>query len=150
LICLACSMNVHILYKKMRVNSTETPILLKREQIGAGCRLLCKMYKSIIFSWKCSSNLPVTILTYLFNILEGIFMSRLQGKIALITGAGGGQGAAEAYLFAKEGAKVIATDIQFENVQAVADKINAEFPGQALALKHDVSSEEDWNKVIQE
>ncbi|MDD4347113.1 MAG: glucose 1-dehydrogenase [Desulfitobacteriaceae bacterium] len=76
-------------------------------------------------------------------------MNRLQGKVALITGAGGGQGAAEAYLFAKEGAKVALTDIQFENVQAVADKINAEFPEQALALKHDVSSEEDWIKVIQ-
>lgn len=77
-------------------------------------------------------------------------MGRLSGKVALITGAGNGQGASEAYLFAKEGAKVIATDIQFENVSQVVDKINVEFPGSAIALKHDVSSEEEWKKVAEE
>ncbi|MCM3784552.1 SDR family oxidoreductase [Neobacillus mesonae] len=77
-------------------------------------------------------------------------MGRLTGKVALITGAGNGQGASEAYLFAKEGAKVIATDIQFENVTKVVQKINIEFPGSAIALQHDVSSEEDWKKVAEE
>lgn len=77
-------------------------------------------------------------------------MGRLSGKVALITGAGNGQGASEAYLFAKEGAKVIATDIQFDNVSQVVEKINVEFPGSAIALKHDVSSEEEWRKVAEE
>lgn len=77
-------------------------------------------------------------------------MGRLTGKVALITGAGNGQGAAEAYLFAKEGAKVIATDIQFDNVSDVVAKINSEFPDRAIALKHDVSSEEDWKRVAAE
>lgn len=76
-------------------------------------------------------------------------MGRLSGKVALITGAGNGQGASEAYTFAKEGAKVIATDIQFEQVQNVVQQINEEFPNCAIALKHDVSSEEDWAKVIE-
>jgi len=34
-------------------------------------------------------------------------MKRLEGKVAIVTGAGGGQGAAEATLFAQEGAKII-------------------------------------------
>ena len=38
-------------------------------------------------------------------------MNRLENKVAIITGAAMGQGAAEAYLFAKEGAKVVATDM---------------------------------------
>lgn len=77
-------------------------------------------------------------------------MNRLEGKVAIITGAGAGQGAAEAMLFAQEGAKVIATDIAFENVQAVVEEINAQYPGSAIALKHDVSSEEQWQTVVDE
>lgn len=77
-------------------------------------------------------------------------MTRLAGKVAIVTGAGAGQGAAEATLFAQQGAKVVATDIAFENVQEVVNKINAEFPGSAIALKHDVSSEEQWQSIAEE
>lgn len=42
------------------------------------------------------------------------------------------------------------TDVAFENVQNVVDKINEENPGSAIALKHDVSSEEQWQVVVQE
>ncbi|MFM9277466.1 SDR family NAD(P)-dependent oxidoreductase [Paenibacillus jiagnxiensis] len=77
-------------------------------------------------------------------------MGRLTGKVALVTGAGNGQGAAEAKLMAKEGAKVIATDINFENVTKVVEEINAENLGSALAFKHDVSSKEDWIQVVEE
>jgi NAD(P)-dependent dehydrogenase (short-subunit alcohol dehydrogenase family) len=41
-------------------------------------------------------------------------MGRLDGKIALITGTGGGQGRAAAVLFAKEGAKVVGCDLKTE------------------------------------
>ncbi|MBQ0139887.1 MAG: SDR family oxidoreductase [Kurthia sp.] len=77
-------------------------------------------------------------------------MKSLEGKVAIITGAGGGQGAAEAALFVKEGAKVIATDIVFENVQKVVDRINDDYPESAVALKHDVASEEQWKEVASE
>ena len=77
-------------------------------------------------------------------------MGRLAGKVALITGAGNGQGASEAYFFAREGAKVIATDIEFDRLTDVVNKINAEFPNSAIALKHDVSSEEAWIQVVEE
>ena len=77
-------------------------------------------------------------------------MGRLDGKVALITGAGNGQGAAEAKLMADEGAKVIATDIDFDNVKKIADAINAKHPGRALAFRHDVSSRDEWVKVVDE
>lgn len=44
-------------------------------------------------------------------------MGRLDGKIAIITGAASGQGAVEAKLFAKEGAKVVATDFNVEALE---------------------------------
>lgn len=77
-------------------------------------------------------------------------MGRLTGKIAIITGAGNGQGASEVYFFAKEGAKVIATDIEFDKLTEVVNKVNAEFPDSTIALKHDVSCEDQWIQVAEE
>lgn len=74
-------------------------------------------------------------------------MGRLASKVAIITGAASGQGAEEARLFAKEGAKVIATDIQFEMLEAVVKEIN-DNGGKAVAVKHDVTSAEGWNTVV--
>ena len=45
---------------------------------------------------------------------------RLAGKVVLVTGAGRGQGAAEARLFAEHGARVVLTDVQEEAGRAVA------------------------------
>ncbi len=75
-------------------------------------------------------------------------MSRLHNKVAIVTGAAGGMGEAIARLFAKEGALVLATDIQF-------DKMNAwvqESRQHSLAIeciRHDVTSEADWQKVVE-
>ncbi|MEH7505514.1 glucose 1-dehydrogenase [Neobacillus drentensis] len=74
-------------------------------------------------------------------------MSRLQGKVAIITGAAKGQGLAEAKLFAKEGAIVVITDISEDGINRAAVEIN-ETGGTALPIVQDVSSESDWKKVI--
>lgn len=73
---------------------------------------------------------------------------KLINKVAIITGAAGGMGAEEAKLFAKEGAKVIATDVQIEKLQAVVEEIKAA-GGEAIALSHDVSSADAWKEVIE-
>lgn len=76
-------------------------------------------------------------------------MGRLAGKVAIITGAAMGMGASEAKLFAKEGAKVIATDVQVEPLNRVVEEIKAG-GGDAVAIKHNVTSEEEWKSVIAE
>lgn len=76
-------------------------------------------------------------------------MGRLAGKVAVITGAAMGQGLAEAKLFAKEGAKVVLTDIVEEGVRQGAAEIAAD-GGEAIAIGHDVSSEEQWKAVIRQ
>ena len=74
-------------------------------------------------------------------------MSRLKGKVALITGAANGQGAAEARLFAENGAHVVLTDIDDDNGHAIADEIS-KTGANAIYIHHDVSSEVGWKSVI--
>ena len=75
-------------------------------------------------------------------------MSRLDGKIALITGAAKGQGEVEAKLFAKEGAHVILTDILDTDGSKVESEIT-ELGGDALYKRLDVSSENEWASISQ-
>ena len=72
---------------------------------------------------------------------------RLEGKVALISGAARGQGAAEAKLFASEGAKVVIADILDVEGQRLEAEI-AETGGQCVYVHLDVSSEEDWRKAV--
>jgi NAD(P)-dependent dehydrogenase (short-subunit alcohol dehydrogenase family) len=65
---------------------------------------------------------------------------RLQGKVAVVTGAGSGIGLETSLLFAKEGCKVVCADISNAG-QQVADKINSTHPGAAVFIKCDVSKE---------
>lgn len=77
-------------------------------------------------------------------------MARLAGKVAIITGAASGQGASEARLFAKEGAKVVATDMNDTLLNEVVAEINAEYGEVAFAIKHDVAQEEAWIEVVKQ
>ena len=72
-------------------------------------------------------------------------MGRLDGKVAIITGAASGIGAATARLFAREGAKVLMTDIQDAKGEALAEQIGEN----AIYQRLDVSLESDWQKAVQ-
>lgn len=74
-------------------------------------------------------------------------MGRLIGKVALISGAARGQGAAEAKLFANEGAKVLIGDMLDEAGMKVEAEIR-ELGGEATYVHLDVTSEEDWISAI--
>lgn len=75
-------------------------------------------------------------------------MGRVDNKRALVTGAARGLGAAIAGTLAREGARVMLSDIDGSGASARAASINAEYPGRAFAITHDVSSEPDWQAVI--
>ncbi len=71
-------------------------------------------------------------------------MGRLDGKVAIITGAARGQGAAEARLFAAEGARVLLADVLDDEGEAVAAEIGA-----AAAYTHlDVTDEQKWQEAV--
>jgi 3alpha(or 20beta)-hydroxysteroid dehydrogenase len=69
---------------------------------------------------------------------------RLAGKVAIVTGAAGGIGAAAARNFAGEGALLVLTDADGDRAQLLADELG----GCAHALAHDVRSETDWQAVL--
>ena len=74
---------------------------------------------------------------------------RLENKVAIITGGGTGIGKETALLFAKEGAKIVITDINEQSGNEAVRDIQA-IGGEALFIRHDVSNEEDWKKVADE
>jgi NAD(P)-dependent dehydrogenase (short-subunit alcohol dehydrogenase family) len=72
---------------------------------------------------------------------------RLQDKVAIVTGAASGMGAATARLFAREGAKVVVADVMEEEGRAVAQSIKSN-RGEARFQRLDVSSEQEWDKAV--
>jgi 3alpha(or 20beta)-hydroxysteroid dehydrogenase len=71
-------------------------------------------------------------------------MGLLDGKVALITGAARGQGAAEARLFVAEGASVMLGDVRDDDGEIVAKELGE----RAAYLRHDVTSESDWVAIV--
>ncbi|KAI8845517.1 hypothetical protein BC829DRAFT_425849 [Chytridium lagenaria] len=77
-------------------------------------------------------------------------MGRLDGKVALITGSGSGIGFETSVLFAKEGAKVVCSDINETAGNAVTDRINKEYgAGSAIFVKVNVAVEDDVKKAVE-
>lgn len=74
-------------------------------------------------------------------------IGRLDGKVAIITGAGMGMGRAGAFLFAKEGAKVVVADQVAESGEETVRMIK-EAGGEAIFIKADVSKTEDVQKLV--
>jgi 3alpha(or 20beta)-hydroxysteroid dehydrogenase len=73
-------------------------------------------------------------------------MSRLDGKVAIVTGGAQGQGEAISRAFVAEGASVVIADIAKEAGQALADELG----GAAHFAEHDVSDEASWARVVED
>ena len=71
-------------------------------------------------------------------------MGRFDGKVVIVTGAGRGQGAVEARMFAAEGATVVLGDVIDDEGAAVA----AEIGGGSTYVHLDVSNEADWTNAV--
>jgi NAD(P)-dependent dehydrogenase (short-subunit alcohol dehydrogenase family) len=69
---------------------------------------------------------------------------RLAGKVAIISGAASGMGAATARMFAREGAKVVIADVLEHEGRQVADAIGASARFEPL----DVTKEESWAAIV--
>jgi NAD(P)-dependent dehydrogenase (short-subunit alcohol dehydrogenase family) len=75
-------------------------------------------------------------------------MGRVANKVALITGAAQGLGAAIAAMLANEGARVVLTDINIDGVREQARTINAVHADRAIAIEHDVTDADQWSGVV--
>lgn len=71
-------------------------------------------------------------------------MGRLEGKVAVVTGAAQGMGEAHARAFVREGARVVLTDINAERGAQIARDLGAA----AVFTEHDVADEAGWQRVV--
>ncbi|MEC6749019.1 glucose 1-dehydrogenase [Marinilactibacillus sp. XAAS-LB27] len=72
-------------------------------------------------------------------------MGKLDGKVAIVTGAARGQGEAHVRLFVEEGAKVVFSDI----LSAQGEALSQELGENVRFIKHDISNADQWNQVVE-
>ena len=72
-------------------------------------------------------------------------MNRVKNKVAIVTGGASGLGKSSAILLAREGAKIVVTDIDGKKV---VQQIKAN-GGEAIFIKQDVSKEDEWKNIIE-
>ncbi|MBS0380331.1 MAG: SDR family oxidoreductase [Proteobacteria bacterium] len=77
-------------------------------------------------------------------------MNRLEGKVAIVTGAASGLGKADAQALVRAGARVLLTDVNAAAGEAAAAALNKEVPGSAAFAVHDVRDEKRWGEVVAE
>ncbi|MBI2358351.1 MAG: SDR family oxidoreductase [Deltaproteobacteria bacterium] len=77
----------------------------------------------------------------------GTGLGRLQGKVAIVTGANSGIGRATARLFAREGAKIVCCDIQEDTTPRI-DKLIGQDEGQAVFMRVDVTLQADCDRMV--
>ena len=77
-------------------------------------------------------------------------MTRLANKVALITGAGRGIGAAIAFAFAREGAAVVLAELDIETAQQTAAQIKAQTGARVLAVHTDVTQSASVQRAVSE
>ena len=73
-------------------------------------------------------------------------MKRVNGKVALVTGAASGIGRASAIMLAAQGARVVVTDINEDGAAVVAAQIG----DNAMHIAHNVTDEQAWVEVLGE
>ena len=71
-------------------------------------------------------------------------MGRLEGKIAIVTGAARGMGASHSRYFVREGARVVLTDTRVAEGQALAEELGEN----ALFVEQDVTKASDWQRIV--
>lgn len=71
-------------------------------------------------------------------------MGRLEGKVAIITGAARGMGSSHSRMFVQEGARVVMTDLSEDAGRSLAKELG----DQALFLRHDVTKADEWSEVV--
>ncbi|HEU0197615.1 MAG TPA: SDR family NAD(P)-dependent oxidoreductase, partial [Nevskiaceae bacterium] len=72
----------------------------------------------------------------------------VSGKVAVITGGGGGIGSALSEALALHGASVLLADLDERSAQQVAERLDAQYPGHAVGVGADVSASPDIQRVL--